>query len=86
LIFHKNLDFLNFFEFLNFCDVRRKGWGYAHAWEIGVSMALYGDAATPRVFGVIKIPHTLLLCFIETLNKNVYGNYTQEGGYPAGYN
>jgi len=24
-------------------DVRRKGWGYAHIWEMGVSMALYGS-------------------------------------------
>jgi len=43
------------------CDVRRKGWGYAHIWEMGVSMALYGDAATPRVFGLTNTEHTLLL-------------------------
>jgi hypothetical protein len=39
-------------EFFYFCDVRRKGWGYAHIWEMGVYMALYGDAATPRGFWV----------------------------------
>jgi len=38
-----------------------RGWGYAPIWEMGVSMALYGDAATPRVFGVTEKPHSLLL-------------------------
>ena len=65
------------FNFLNFCDVRRKGWGYAHIWEMGVSMAVYGDAATPRVFGVTKTDHTLLLflwflvCFAINLANRV---------------
>jgi hypothetical protein len=37
------------------------GWGYVPIWEMGVSMALYGNAATLWVFGVHK---TLLLKFI----------------------
>ena len=46
-------------EFLNFCDVRQKGeWGYAHIWEMGVSMVLYGDATTPQVFWGTKTDHT----------------------------
>ena len=65
--FKKNLlfffEFVDFFgEFLNFCDVRQKGeWGYAHIWEMGVSMVLYGDATTPQVFWGTKTDHTLLL-------------------------
>jgi hypothetical protein len=39
----------------------KRGWGYAHIWEMGVSIALYGDAATPRVFGVTKMSPSLLL-------------------------
>ena len=38
-----------------------RGWSYAPIWEMGVSMALYGDATTPRVFGLTKIEHSLLL-------------------------
>ena len=40
------------------------GWGYVPIWEMGVSMALYGNAATLWVFGVHKTDHTLLLKFI----------------------
>jgi hypothetical protein len=35
------------FQFL--CDIS-SGWGYAPIWEMGVHMALYGDAETPQVF------------------------------------
>ena len=35
-------------------------WGYAPIWEMGVSMALYGNAATPQFFRVHKTDHTLL--------------------------
>ena len=48
-------NFLISFEFLHFCDVRRKGWNYAHIWEMDVSMALYGNARTPHVFRVTKM-------------------------------
>ena len=37
------------------------GWGYAPILKMGVSMALYGNASTPRDFGVLKKPHSLLL-------------------------
>ena len=38
------------------------GWGYAPTWEMGLSMALYGDATTPHVLGCIKLitPYYLL--------------------------
>jgi hypothetical protein len=64
-----------FFKFLNFCDVRRKGWDYAHIWEMGVSMALYGDAATPRVFGFTKMSPSLLLLILVKMHGNVYIYY-----------
>jgi hypothetical protein len=72
-ILHKKSDFLNILNFLNFkkkkkkkkkiifCDVRLEGWVYAHIWEMGVSMALYGDAKTPRVFELTEKPPSLLL-------------------------
>jgi hypothetical protein len=34
----------------NFCVTSVTGWGYAPMWEMGVYMALYGDAETPQVF------------------------------------
>ena len=50
--------FFNFFDFLGnfliFATSDKRGWGYAPIWEMGVSMALYGDATTPRVFAVHK--------------------------------
>ena len=49
--------FFEFFEFLNFCDVKRKGWGYAHIREMGVSMVVCGDAAAPGVFVLNKLSH-----------------------------
>jgi len=44
-----------------FVTSNKRGWGYARIWEMGVSMALYGDATTPRDFEGIKIPPSLLL-------------------------
>ena len=38
--------------------------GFAHIWEMGVSMALYGNAATLRAFEVHRKPHSLLLSTI----------------------
>jgi hypothetical protein len=55
LFFFIFFNFLISFEFLHFCDVRRKGWNYAHIWEMDVSMALYGNARTPHVFRVTKM-------------------------------
>ena len=37
------------------------GWRYAPIWEMGVSMTLYGNTATPWVFWVPKTDHSLLL-------------------------
>ena len=44
-----------------FCGRSVPGWGYTPIWELGVSMALYEDATTPRVFGVHTKSHSLLL-------------------------
>ena len=49
------------FEHSNFFVTSVPGWGYAPIWEMGVSMALYGNAATPQVFRVHKTDYTLLL-------------------------
>ena len=63
--FTKILIFLIFLFFL--WRQTKEGGGYAHIWEMGVSMALYGDAATTWVFEVTKTEHTLLLIW----EKNV---------------
>ena len=55
-----------------------RGWGYAHIWEMVVSMALYGDATTPRVFGVLKKPHSLLL-LEKTEGEIKNGNFSDTG-------
>ena len=39
----RNYVFFGYFlVFLIFCDVRRKGWGYAHIWEMCVSGPIWG--------------------------------------------
>ena len=51
---------MTMYGFQIFCDVSSVV-GYAPIWEMGVSMALYGDATTPQVFRGTKTEHTLLL-------------------------
>jgi hypothetical protein len=57
--------FLNCFEFFNLFVTSVLGWGYAPIWEMGVSMALYGNTATPQVFGVHEMSPSLLLPYIS---------------------
>jgi hypothetical protein len=68
--------FLIFFlNFLIFVTSDERGWDYAHIWEMGVFMALYGDAATPRVFGFTKMSPSLLLLILVKMHGNVYIYY-----------
>jgi hypothetical protein len=59
--------FLIFNLFLKCVTSDKRGWGYAHIWEMGVSMALYGDATTTRVFGLTKTDHSILLIWYVRL-------------------
>jgi hypothetical protein len=58
--------YMDFWTF-KFCVTSIPVWGYAPIiWEMGVSMALYGNAATPQCFRVHKTDHTLLLTCVSS--------------------
>jgi hypothetical protein len=50
-----------------------RGWGYAHIWEMGVSMALYGDTTTlkqePVGRHVAPLGHVILVLATSRLTK-----------------
>jgi len=53
----------NFWKF-NIFVTSVPGWRHVLIWEMGVSMALYRNTTTPRVFGVPTTEHSLLLTYV----------------------
>jgi hypothetical protein len=57
--------YMDFWTFIKYFVTSVPGLGYTPIWEMCVSMALYGNAATPQVFRVHKMSPSLLLSWLS---------------------
>ena len=58
-----------YMDFIFFCDVSSGGWWLCPYMTYGRGIPIYGDAATPRVFGVPKMSPFLLHRYAQSIGK-----------------